>query len=538
MAKRGVGSLLRLEQIARVLAEYELFHWLDVLELKGYLPFHRRRKVHTFDTQPKTLRAAFERLGGAFLKLGQVLALRPDLVGSEYSREFEKLLAAVPPESWESIVKTIENAAPKGLSTFQQINRSPIASGSIAQVHEARLPDGTRVALKIRRQNAPDQFANDIHLMEMLARRYTARHGTAVWDAVAVVEEFKQYTERELNLQHELRNMQVFAQNFSGSTVVHIPKVYPELSSEALLVMEYVEGERLLNLRQEQSVQRRKRIVRQIVDMAYQQLFLDGFFHADLHAGNIFVERQKIALLDFGIVGYVDRELKEQLLALFRVLAMGDIAGTAEVLRRLHQGEEPNMPMLREGLYFALREYYQQSLSNIPVGKVLLECIDTARRARLRLPAQLVLFAKSIVTLEGVCAAIDPEFNVVASAKPFLRKMERRAFSSENIARRLKNSTLQGMRALAELPNFTRRLEQHFRTLDARIIDIDETFGRATQGVKRAAQLLAAAILLAAVLGASALLLRTAWYTEAVLLVGTATSSILFITIVWIWKKL
>lgn len=510
--KRGARGLLRLEQIAVVLAELELFHWIEVLELKGYLPFHRVTPAELrYDTQPKTVRAMLEHLGGAFLKLGQVLALRPDLVGAEYSREFEKLLEAVPPEPWERIAETIARHVPGGLEAFARISRQPLASGSIAQVHRATLSDGTAVAVKVRRKNIREQFASDITLMRMLAERYAAKQGTAVWDANAVVDAFEAYTARELDLRHELRNMESFAKNFAGQRQVHIPKVYPELSSEAVLVMEYIDGERLLSFRQSTNHKRRQRIVHTIVAMAYQQLFADGFFHADLHAGNIFVEQHdRIALLDYGIVGYVDAELKQRLLALFRALTAGEMERTAQVLLSLHVGDaQPNMAELREGLYFALRAYYNEQLAHIPVGKVLMDCIETARRAGLRLPAQLVLFAKSIVTLEGMCAAIDPSFNIIASAKPFLRALERHAASPRNIARQAKALTAQAVHALAELPLLAGKVDRHLRTIDTRIVAIDETFRLLAHVVLRVSKLITAAVLLAAVLLTSALLVRT-----------------------------
>ena len=355
--KQTIEQAARLREIAAVFLELELHYLIDLFSLKYHLPWHKRiyskdLPIDNSHAHPETIRQIFERLGGGFLKLGQLLALRPDLVGVEYAKSFEKLLDHVEPVEWDDLKESIEKYLPEGINAFKQIDKNPIASGSIAQVHKAILHNGTVVAVKVRRPEIEKIFHGDIAIMYSFTKILSKRYNLEFMNPEKVVEEFQAYTLKELNLKHEARNMIRFAANFAGNKNVLIPKVYSDLSNEKILVMEFVEGEHLL---EERNIDKNNEVVKKLTSAVFKQLFSDGFFHADLHPGNIMVISNglkkkdpglKIAFLDFGIVGYIDSVLKEQMSDLFIALITGSLEKTAIALINLNTSKSD--PSLRE----------------------------------------------------------------------------------------------------------------------------------------------------------------------------------------------
>lgn len=521
----------RLRQIAATLFSMELNHLLRELSLHQYLPPHKRL-IHSIkkkesETQAKTIREVFEKLGGGFVKLGQLLALRPDLVGPQISKEFENLFQSVPPESWSKIESLIPQR-----KEYKKIEQSPIAAGSIAQVHAATLKDGTKVALKIKRPDIDEKFADDIAILQLLASRLQSHYHLEVIDPVQIVAEFRRYTLQELDLGHEKKNMTRFAANFAAQKNIHIPKVYEEFSNSSVLVMEYIDGICILD----KKVRQPRQVVQTVTHMVFQQLFIDGFFHADLHPGNIFVEKNKrIALLDYGIVGYIDPAQKDQLTHLFISLASGNLDQTADALIDLNtSSKDPHKEILKEGLYYALADYYGEPLKNFKIGKIFNECIETARRAELRIPANIVLFGKSLLTLEGFCRELDPTFNIVEEAKPFLRSQFLHAHSPKRMVRRALDAAGAISEFITLLPKITKETEKKLSILDQRMTDIDQTFHYLSRTIWRVSKLIIYAMLLSALISASATLINLQPTFYNISIYSIASASIGFVLLILI----
>lgn len=333
---KKIGEAKRLEQIASCLFRHELGFLIYAMKLKIHLPLAKTIKVKKSaiaeHTQAKVFREIAEELGGAFLKLGQMLSLRPDLVGKEISKEFEKLLDNVPPEKSEDIQKMVELHMPQGMPAFKHFNHEPIAAGSVAQVHKAILKDGTVVAVKVERPLVKEKFEQDIALMNMLAQRLKDSINISFADPVEIVEEFRKYTIKELDFSHEAKNMERFRLLFKSQDKIIIPRIYKEYCSSQILVMEFIEGIPMSKA-PELSKQQRENIIHNVTESVFHQIFEEGFFHADIHPGNLLlVGKDKLALLDFGIMGYIDRELKEKLTELFVALVEADLDKVADVL--------------------------------------------------------------------------------------------------------------------------------------------------------------------------------------------------------------
>ncbi|MAG60344.1 hypothetical protein CL619_01015 [archaeon] len=519
--KQTIEQVARLREIAVVFLELELHHFIDIFSLKHHLPWHRRFHTKTnlgndAHTHPETVRQIFERLGGGFLKLGQLLALRPDLVGVEYAKSFEKLLDHVEPLEWDELELCLEECLPKGIKSFKRISKKAIASGSIAQVHKANLHDGTTVAVKIRRPNIEKRFKSDISILYSFTKILGRRYNIEFMNPEKVIEEFETYTLKELDLTHEARNMAKFTTNFAGEKSVHIPKIYPKLSNEKILVIEFIEGEHLL---EERSLKQNREVIKKLTDAVFKQLFVDGFFHADLHPGNIFVipnnihkrnSSLKIAFLDFGIVGYIDSVLKDQIAELFVALISGSLEKTANALINLNvNNSNPPLRDIETGIYHAIGEYYNLPIGEIPIAKMLNDCIDVARKNNISLPAQMVLFSKSLLTLEGSCRELDPSFNIVESAKPYVEKMLTPKFDFSGLPKKTLIFLHEGQKLFGRVPSTLQGLDRKLSMLENRMGTIDQTFHYLSHVVWRVSKLGIYSLLFASFLLSASILIHT-----------------------------
>lgn len=488
-------SFSRMKEVVGVLFDFELHHFIHSLEVHNHLPFHKRVKVDKSDfaTQPETIRKVFEELGGAFIKLGQLLALRPDLIGKDYSKEFEKLLMDIDPLP-SLVVKNILNN--KG---FKNFNYKPLGCGSIAQVHKAKvLVNGKLkdVAVKIKKPNVEKVFAEDIKIMEFMAEKFKQKYNPTYFDPVDVVSEFKRYTEKELDLSHEASNIKIFYNNFKNSKKVKIPKVFDEISDSNILVMEYVEGKNILDI--DKNTKQAYNVIRNVTDSVYKMLFEDRFFHADLHPGNVFVNKGKVIFLDYGIVGHIDKILEKKLFSLFSGLVNGDLIKTSDALVDLNIGnDEIDTAYLREGLYNVLESYYNTSMEHMDFSKIFYGSIEVARKSKLKMPANLILFGKSLVTMEGFCREVNPKFHIVKNAKPYLHNMMKKRFNPKNVAKKAKDAMFLLYEILNKLPETVNDAKQKFFMIEKRIIDIDNTFRSLTDKFWKATKLLVYAILFA-----------------------------------------
>src|SRR3989344_8892500 len=302
-----IKEVSRLRQIAVVLAEQELFFLVDRLKLKRHLPMNYSPKyLKNKSDLPRRLRLAMENLSGAFIKLGQLLSLRADLIPKEYADEFSKLQDEVKPFKFEKVREIIESELKKPLSDiFLKFDSSPIAAASVGQVHKAMLNNGKIVAVKVQRPNIEKIFETDIallyHLAVLLEKHYPELKD---YNFMEIVKEFEEYTKNELDYLHEARNIDIFYNNFKNDKI-KIPKVYWNHTSKRVLTMEFIKGVKITDVEKN-----RPYYVKQLVESYLKQTMEYGVFHADPHPGNVFVTSEhSLALLDFGIVGHISSEL-------------------------------------------------------------------------------------------------------------------------------------------------------------------------------------------------------------------------------------
>lgn len=413
-------------------------------------------------TQAEHLRLAFEELGATFIKLGQILSTRSDLLPPEFIHELSKLQDAVPPEPSSVIETQIERELSRPVSAmFASFDPQPLGSASIGQVHAARLHTGEEVVVKGQRPGVEELVAGDIAILLDIARLAARR---TVWgqiyDLPAMVEEFADTLRGELDYSREGRNAERIRRNFDGNPALHVPVIYWSLTTRRVLTMERLHGIKISDLPalKETGVDQ-KELAKAGARIVLKMVFDEGFFHADPHPGNFLVSPGPvIGLLDYGMVGQLDEATRDNLLFLFLAILDRDMNRVIDRLADLGIiGTTFQLERLKRDLGHLLALYYGLPLKEIDVGRILDEFMATARRHRLQVPASLTLLAKTMSMHEGLARMLDPEFNMAEVLGPYARRLAFEAYSPRRLAGRLLPTLADLERLAVVLP---RRLER------------------------------------------------------------------------------
>jgi ubiquinone biosynthesis protein len=456
----------RSRKIVSVLGKYGLAGWLNRYDLdfvKGLFK-DRDGQVLASHSREARIRLAISELGPTFIKLGQILSTRPDLVGNELAEELTALQTNVPadPPDTVSAMIALELGQPveEIFATFDPV---PVASASIGQVHRATLLSGERVAVKIQHAGIQETIRVDLDILSGLAQLAEAGPELKNYRPVATVAEFKRMLRRELDFGRELRSMQQFSLNFAGSHTVHIPRVYPEFSTPRVLTMEWCEGMKLSEASGCRSPDiDLAEVARRGANLYLDMIFVHGFYHADPHPGNIvLLEGNVIGLLDFGMVGNVDQRLKEEMEDLLIALAQQDGERLTSVITHLG-AVPPELDQAALGLEISefVQHYGSQPLEDFNIGAALREMTEIIRRYHIMLPAQIAMLIKVFIMLEGTSRLVSPQFNLLEMMRPYQRRM---IWSRLSPARQIK-----------KLKRISLDLEKLAETLPRRIMDILE----------------------------------------------------------------
>ena len=461
---RTYRHLNRYRQILTILFKYGFGDLLEMLKIDQYVEVGLQMISKNPEVRigrlakPQGLRMAFEELGPTYIKLGQILSTRPDLIPLEFIQELSKLQDNVPSFSFEQIRKVIDSEfkrPPEDL--FDQLDEEPLASASIGQVHRAVLKDGEAVAVKFQRPGIRKIIEVDLEIMLHLAT-LAERHieELALHRPVKIVEEFARTLEKEIDYKIEATNMERAARQFLNDPHVYIPKVFRETTTTRVLTTEYIDGIKISNVEAlEAAGLDRKVITARGADLVLKQVFDHGFFHADPHPGNIFVLPENvICMLDFGMAGIVDRQTRDDFVDLIEsIVNQNEVRASQVLLKLTYREEEPDRRLLeREVADFMGRNLYQP-LKDIELGKLLYQMLELATRFRLRIPADIFLMIKALGTVEGVGRMLDPEFDMIARATPFIKRIKLERFKPERIADDMFNLGSQLLQFLRQFPN-------------------------------------------------------------------------------------
>ncbi len=456
---RQLGRMLR---ITRIFVRHDLDEFVQTihlfrpyrLALRG-LPWRWWRAP--LAPRGERLREALEELGPVFVKFGQVLSTRPDLLPEDIAQELAKLQDQVPPFASEQAVAIIERALGGPLAQFfSEFSREPLASASVAQVHVARLHDGTEVVVKVLRPGIEPVIERDVQLLYVLARlamRYWS-DGRRL-RPVEVVDEFRKSLREELDLRVESANASQLRANFEGSPLLYVPKVYWDLVRREVMVMERIHGIPISNLDElKRAGIDMRRLAHNGVEIFFTQAFRDGFFHADMHPGNIFVFPDgRYCAVDFGIMGSLSEQDKRYLAENFLAFFNRDYRGVAEA--HLRSGWVPPGTRAEEfeaAIRAVCEPIFAKPIKDISFGRFLLQLFQTARRFHMEIQPQLVLLQKTLFNIEGLGRRLYPELDLWETAKPYLERWMREQLGPRGLLRRLRREAPSWLPLLPQLP--------------------------------------------------------------------------------------
>ncbi|TNE47247.1 MAG: hypothetical protein EP343_20645 [Deltaproteobacteria bacterium] len=430
----------RLRVIATVLIKHGFGEFISRLNIQDNfitrMLMRRPKKEIQDQSIAKRISLVMQELGPTFIKLGQILSTRPDLIPEEYILEFKQLQSAAAPLDFSEITKQIESSLGKPThEMFGWIDQEPLASASIAQVHIARLHDGTEVVVKVQRPGIQEVLSSDLSILIFLAKRVAQLFPqTELFDPVGIAEEFDKALSKELDFTVELRNLTRFKKNFKNNTDVHIPTVYRELSCTTILVMERIRGLKITEINTGQ-----KALVRRLLKIVFEMIYIHGFFHGDLHPGNILVEPNgRIGLIDFGLVGRLTPRMKEHITDLLFGLIRSDYDAVAEVLYDIGVKKTTvNYDLFYADVAALVDEHINEAtMADIEFGRLFQEILDGAMRHNIAVTPDYTMMFKALITAEGVGKQLDPEMDLLQELEPYILELVKQRYSPTALFKR------------------------------------------------------------------------------------------------------
>ena len=409
------------------------------------------------------LRSAFEELGTTFIKLGQILSTRADLLPPEYLAELTKLQDSAPEFPFALVEQTLVAELGRPLDEiFLQFDREPLAAASIGQAHAAIMHDGTEVVVKIRRPRVVEQVNEDLEILKELAAT-ASRHWEFAdqYDLVGLVEEFSETLRAELDYIREAHNAEHFAANFAGDPAIHIPQVFWETTTPRVLTLERIRGVKINDLQglDEQGTDR-KWLAEYATGVVLKMVCEDGLFHADPHPGNFFIEENgTIGLIDFGMVGVIDERTQRHLADLLIAINQQDADRLVDVFLDLGVTKKRiERALVRRDIQHLLSTYWGLPLSELKISALLNDVFEAMRRHRLHLPSNLALLLKTVIMIEGLGVNLDPEFHLTTVLAPYTEKLVLQQYSPFRWIRGLGRASLDLARLGSEMPQQLRRI--------------------------------------------------------------------------------
>lgn len=522
-------EIRRIGNVIQVLSKNGLGGILAKYGFSWYMPIFKRGTTELPPDLPQKLRKSMEELGGAYVKLGQLLSIRPDLIPQEYCDEFAKLQDEVPAESIETIQQVIIQEFHKPIKDyFTTIDPRPLGSASIAQVHKARLKNGKAVAIKVQRPEIAKKFYADIQIIRHIAQKIQNKIGLNI---PVIINEFERYTKKELNFTIEATHIDEIRDSLKSRNIT-IPQVYWATTTEKILTMEYLDGVKLT----EATPSQKTHIIKTVLDEFLQQIFQNGTFHADLHPGNILqLKNGKIGLLDYGIVGNIDKKTRQLGLKLYLAIIERD---TREITQILLQYGTPSSKTNIQNFQQAINEQVSNWWENTPekrrVTRLMHDLFILCTKYGILLPTDTILLGKGLVTIEATAKQLDSKFNFVEySEKKIIELMKQEKTPRKTIEQYLKRSKTFA-EAIVKLPS--RAIE----TLDALKqgrVDLhldDSKFRHLGKDINLSSNRLSYAMISAALILSSSMLVNTGpkigtYSAISIISLATATLFVLFL---------
>lgn len=494
----------RFQEIVKIFAKYGF----------GYILESNKNKDKK---SPENLRKAFEELGPTFIKIGQVLSTRTDILSSEYVRELVKLQDCAPRENSDVMGAMFKDSIKKSIEEcFIYFNHIPIASASVAQVHEATLIDGRRVVVKLQRPDIYEKMIMDINILKRIIRFTNTKINIKIVNPLEVLEEIEETSKKELNFITEGKNILKFRENNKDVLSICAPELIDEIWSEKVLVLEKISGFKINDVKRIESEGYDNKDVAKKLALSYcKQIFNDGFFHADPHPGNLLIYEGKICFLDFGIMGELDDKLRDWLNTAMGAVATKDKNKLVDCILaigikqgRIDRGD------IYEDISYLVDTYLTTSLKNIKITVLLQEIFEITKKNNIQLPKELVILVRGLMILEGVVAEIDPEIEIIGVVITFAKSKNKFQFLKELHKEEILLSALEFTRDTIRIPSKTLevlnkissgkvQVKFNINNLEKIVLKIDTMVNRLTGGLLIASLVISSSMIISNNVGPS-----------------------------------
>ncbi|MFH1127702.1 MAG: AarF/ABC1/UbiB kinase family protein [archaeon] len=509
----------RYRQIFEILVKYGFEDIVASLNLKetSYLrkrfekPEHKALAKLPIEVR---VRMILEELGPTFIKFGQILSTRPDLIPATYGAELEKLQDSVPKIPYDVIKDVIEQETGRKIEEmFSSLEKEPIASASIGQVHAAKLKNGRKVVVKVQKPNIEKTIENDIKILYDIADLLeTYVPESKQLEPKRIVSEFAKTIRREQNYRREARNATRFRQNFIGDDTFYVPLVYWEYNTKKVLVLEYIDGKRFNDyLRSKPPVENKKVLAKRINDIYMKMILEYGFFHADPHPGNVLIQKDNVvSLVDYGMIGYIDKDFRNMLVNLMHALSRQDTEKTIELFMDIGiLSDDTDVRQFKNDFYEVLHEYYNTELKEVHVSEMFHDILEVVRVHKVRLPPNFIYLVKVIGEIENLCQQLDPHFNLTQHMTPFLTKILKEQMDPKYLVKNIQDGLVSFNDFIWKTP---RRINSIFDKLEHGKLKIEfEHVGldKTNMHIENASNKITFALVIAAIIISSSLLIQS-----------------------------
>ncbi|SHF72704.1 2-octaprenylphenol hydroxylase [Ornithinibacillus halophilus] len=436
----------------------------DLLSIPKRIFMKDKQKIRK-KTTGERIRLFMEALGPTFIKLGQFASTRSDILPKDIIIELERLQDHVSPFSTQEAITIIERELGSNIDTlFSEFKETPLAAASIGQVHYAVLHSGKQVAVKIQRPNVFNTVRTDLEILNDLAALAESRLEIAAkYHVRDIIKEFSISLREELDYMNEGRNAEKIAKQFVDNPKIAIPNIYWEYTSQKVLTMEFVQGtklndpEKLVENNLNQSV-----LAENVVDSMFHQIFIEGFFHGDPHPGNILAQKEEqIVFMDFGLVGRVTAEMRGNLSSFVIALMRQNTDGMVKAISKMGMVEDDvDMTRLRKDIDLLKDKYYDVPLSQVSLGDAVNDLFSVAYKHHIKIPADLTLLGKTLLTIEGLVEELDPNLSIIKMAEPFGRQLLKERYHPKKVSEQVIRDLTEYGEIISDMPQTIKELKQ------------------------------------------------------------------------------
>ena len=528
---KKIQDARRFRQIIKIFVKYGYSYILDKNQNVKFISMLKKDEALSALSTPQKIRKMFEEMGVSFIKLGQMMSTRADLVGVDIAEELGKLQDSVPPFSYNLAEKQIERELKKPISKlFLSFDKNPIASASIGQVYGAVLRNKKKVIVKVQRPGIKKELESDLRIMYYMSSVVEKHAFSRNLDLKTVIGQFDRYIHKELDYIVEGKNADIFRYNFLNDKDIFVPEIIWSHTTEHVLTMDFIEGEKLKDLfgdnRKYKFPVNKRRIAKLQANAFFKQVYIHGFFNADPHPSNLYIlPNNKLALLDFGMTGRFSQPVLNDISNLFIFMISGDIEGMIKQFKNMRIITiDTDVEGLKNDIYDLKDYYYNVALKNLKMGKFIRDLFFLFFKYRLNIPRDLYFFVRALVLVESNGERLDKEFNTVEECKPFVKDIIRKKVSPKRMADRLKNALFDMEYMLDEFPESLRNFVENFGKKGMTVNLEHKNLEVIAREMDRVTNRLSFALIISAIIVASALIMTS---DKGVLLFGFPVVGIL-----------